>query len=138
MIKYGSDLTDKQDSFVRKLIDLVDNRAQREAEKNAARIAERAASEDCPTGRFKITGDVMSTKSVDSQYGYVFKMLVRDDRGFKVFGSIPSCLELFDDKDGNQRALAIGDRVEFMAAIEQSKDDVKFGFYKRPTKAKLL
>jgi hypothetical protein len=30
-----------------------------------------------------------------------------------------------------------GKRVSFVAAVEPSKDDQKFGFFKRPTKAKL-
>lgn len=123
MIKYGSDLSDKQDAYVRKLIDLVDNQNKQ----NAARIAEREAAKDCPNDRLKITGEVLSIKAVYSMYGYIRKMLVRDDRGFKVFGTVPSCLDV-----------SAGDRVEFMAAVEQSKDDSKFGFFKRPTKGKLL
>jgi hypothetical protein len=52
-------------------------------------------------------------------------MLVQDDRGFKVWGSVPS--NLYDAK---------GRSVSFSAAIQPSEDDDKFGFFKRPTKAK--
>jgi hypothetical protein len=95
-------------------------------------------------------------------------MLVKDDRGFKVWGSIPSCLQLFDIEvseeieadhverirnnghdvkhvDGKwilttqqQRSLDKGDRVRFTATVTPSNDDAKFGFYKRPTKAELV
>jgi hypothetical protein len=52
-------------------------------------------------------------------------MLVKDDRGFRVYGTVP----------GDIIGVANGDRVRFDAAVEPSKDDPKFGFYKRPTKA---
>lgn len=37
-----------------------------------------------------------------------------------------------------QRGLERGDRVEFMAAVTPSDRDPKFGFFKRPTKARLI
>lgn len=80
--------------------------------------------------RIEITGEVVGIKWVEG-YGYnspdVKKIIVLDDRGFKLYGSAPSGL-------GVER----GDRINFFAAIEHSKDDSQFGFYKRPTKAQLL
>lgn len=93
----------------------------------AAQEAERDAADPCPTGRVVITGEVLSTKLQESYYGSTWKMLVKDDRGFKVWGSIPSSLDA-----------SRGCRVTFTAAIEPSNDDDKFGFYKRPTKAEIL
>lgn len=90
----------------------------------AAQEAEYEAAEPCPTGRVAITGDVITTKLQEGYYNDTWKMLVKDDRGFKVWGSIPSSLKA-----------ARGDRVTFMAAVEPSEDDEKFGFFKRPTKA---
>ena len=84
------------------------------------------AAEPVPTGRVEITGTVLGTKAQDTQFGTVYKMLVRDDRGFKVWGSIPSSLDYFDPK---------GREIKFMAAVEPADDDPKFGFFKRPTKA---
>ena len=52
-------------------------------------------------------------------------MLVKDDSGFKVFGTVPSSIS----------RVSKGDVVEFTATLEPSKDDPKFGFYKRPSKA---
>lgn len=54
-------------------------------------------------------------------------MLVQDDRGFKVWGSVPSSIS----------EAGTGDRVTFSATIEAS-DKEDFGFFKRPTKAQIL
>jgi hypothetical protein len=69
-------------------------------------------------------------------FGGQWKMLVRDDSGFKVWGSIPS--KMFDlatengvEPHGNSFK---GKRVSFTAALQPSEDDPKFGFFKRPTK----
>jgi len=94
------------------------------AAQRAAEQAELDAAEPCPTGRVEITGEILATKLQESYYGDTWKMLVKDDRGFKVWGSIPSSLHA-----------SRGARVTFMAAVEPSRDDDKFGFYKRPTKA---
>ena len=93
----------------------------------AKRQAQIDAAEPCPTGRVAITGEVLSTKWQDSAYGRSLKMLVKDDRGFKVWGSVPSSM------NPNR-----GDRITFMAAVQPSQDDEKFGFFKRPTKAMFL
>jgi hypothetical protein len=94
------------------------------AAQRAAEQAELDAAEPCPTGRVAITGEILAIKLQESYYGDTWKMLVKDDRGFKVWGSIPSSLHA-----------SRGARVTFMAAVEPSRDDDKFGFYKRPTKA---
>jgi len=91
------------------------------------RQAEHEAAEPCPAGRVVVTGEVLSVKLQDGYYGSTWKMLVKDDRGFKVWGSIPSSLDA-----------SRGCRVTFTAAIEPSNDDDKFGFFKRPTKAAIL
>ena len=85
-----------------------------------------AAAQPVPVnaGRIAVCGTVLTTKIQESQYGSTLKMLVRDDRGFKLWGSVPS--SIYPSR---------GDTVEFVAAVEPSDDDPKFGFYKRPTKA---
>jgi hypothetical protein len=55
-------------------------------------------------------------------------MLVRDDRGFKVWGTVPSSLPNTDR----------GDKVTFTASVERSNNDETFGFFKRPSKATLI
>lgn len=95
------------------------------------RIAEQRASEPAPApvieGRIEITGTVRTTKWVDNDYGGSMKMLIVDDRGFKVWGTVPASLEI-----------DAGVRVTFTATVEASRDDETFGFYKRPTKVKVL
>lgn len=91
------------------------------------REQERQAAEPCPTGRINITGEVVSVKTQYDAFGPQFKMLVKDDRGFKVWGTIPKAIDP-----------SAGCRVSFVAAVEPSGDDNKFGFYKRPSKAVLL
>ena len=65
---------------------------------------------------------MLTTKWQDSHFGITLKMLVRDDRGFKVWGTVPSSLPNTES----------GDRVTFIAAVEASDDDETFGFFKRP------
>ena len=103
----------------------------RDAERAAEQAAEAArveAAEPVTDGRQVVPGHVLSTKWVDTQYGGSLKMLVRDERGFKLWGSVPASLD----------SLAKGDRISYSATVEQSNDDPKFGFFKRPTKAELL
>jgi hypothetical protein len=80
-----------------------------------------------PVGRQTIKGVVVKTKTVESQFGVNFKMVVKGD-GFMVYGSIPSSI----------LSVEAGDTVQFTATFEQSKDDQTFGFFKRPSKAEIL
>ena len=79
------------------------------------------------TGRITITGVVAKRYSRDTDWGTQFKMIVLDDRGFKVCGTEPSALYVEE-----------GDRVTFTATVEASPTDNTFGFFKRPTKAEVL
>ena len=102
-------------------------------ERGLERVAEKAAEEalpklPVPEGRIEITGKVKGFKETEDRFTYgggtILKMIVQDDRGFKVYGTVPSGLRL-------ER----GDRVTFRATVEQSRDDEFFGFFKRPAKA---
>ena len=81
--------------------------------------------------RSTFTGTVLGLKDKETMYGVVTKMVFRDDRGFKLYGTVPSALF---DGEGELR----GSRVKFDAAIEVSNDDPCFGFFSRPTKASRL
>jgi len=125
-------LTEGQEAAMRKVM----ARAQK---REAERAAEWEAAADCPQGRVQVTGTIISTDIRETSFGDQWKMLVRDDSGFKVWGSIPSKLHEPEDEDGQWitgKELK-GKRVSFTAAIEPSEDDQKFGFFKRPTKAKI-
>lgn len=119
---FGKDLRERLDEFG----------ALTERQTAAAlRIAAEKATEPAPTpvveGRIEIVGKVSTTKWVDNAYGGALKMLVLDDRGFKVWGTVPSALEVSQ-----------GDRVTFTATVTASTDDESFGWYKRPSKAEVL
>ena len=86
------------------------------------------AGEDAPEGRIVITGIVLAFKLQSSQFGDTPKMLVQDDRGFRVWGSVPKSL---DDAERENR-------ITFTATVTASDRDAKFGFFKRPTKAEIL
>ena len=119
LVRYGS-VSEKTENFLGILLGKIDNRAVAAAQ----RAAEHEAAEVCPEGRGIITGEILSTRSEESQFGTVIKMLIRDDRGFKVWDSMPGGLDA-----------KRGDRVCFSANVTRSDKDEKFGFYKRPTKA---
>ena len=125
-------LTENQEAAVRKVM-------AREEKREAERTAEWEAAADCPEGRVEVTGVIISTDIRDTSFGMQWKMLVRDDSGFKVWGSIPSKLHEPAEEDGQfvTGQELKGKRVSFTAAITPSEDDQKFGFLKRPTKAKL-
>ena len=100
---------------------------QRDAQR-AERDAAHEAGEDAPEGRVVITGTVLAFKRQESMYGDVLKMLVQDDRGFRVWGSVPVSLE-----DAERES-----RITFTATVTASDKDAKFGFFKRPAKAAVL
>ena len=108
-----------------KLQRLAEEKSQAERD---ARDAAHQNGEDAPEGRVEITGTVLCFKWQGSDYGDVLKMLVQDDRGFRVWGSVPKSL---DDAERDSR-------ITFTATITQSDRDAKFGFFKRPTKAAVI
>lgn len=120
LVKYGS-LTERQLPHAHRLVaELPAQIAEQEAR-------DAALPDPAPVieGRIAITGLVLATKWQESDYGGALKMLVLDDRGFKVWGTVPSAL------GGDVRE----ERVTFTATVERSRDDETFGFFKRPTNA---
>ncbi|MEK0324668.1 MAG: hypothetical protein QQN63_03095 [Nitrosopumilus sp.] len=123
LYKYGS-LTPGQAKYAPAIIEQVAKRAEAKANEPKAEPVPKAE------GRMVMTGTILGFKVVDG-YGYgesVIKMIVRDDRNFKVYGTLPS--SIYDAEKGQ--------RVTFTAAVEVSNDDNTFGFFKRPTKATIL
>lgn len=101
----------------------------RDQERAAKRAEDKAwaeaNAEDVPEGKATVVGEVLTLKWQDSQFGSTLKMLVKATQGFKVWGTVPSSL-LGEDK------LMAGTMVRVTATFERSKDDPKFGFFKRP------
>jgi hypothetical protein len=101
--------------------------AQKTEEEREARDLLHRQGEDVTEGRQVITGVVLAMKWQSSDWGDTLKMLVQDDRGFRVWGTVPGNIEPNREE-----------RVTFTATITQSDKDPKFGFFKRPTKAAVL
>lgn len=120
LISYGS-LSDKQVEFLRRLISRIDNRDQYLAQ----REAEKAAAQDCPSGRMEIRGTVISIKEVTGYYGDALKMLVKAQGGYTVYGTIPRGLNA--EK---------GVEVTFTATVTPSDRDSKHGYFSRPSAQK--
>lgn len=114
-------------------------------------------------GRIVITGEIVGVKLVESDYGTVKKVTVLDDRGFRVYASLPKALvesaydafaakveadghsvydfgggSWFLGTDDGYEAGVKGRRLSFTASVEASRDDVSFGFGSRPTKGEWL
>jgi hypothetical protein len=122
MARYGS-ISEKQENFLRNLVEKVDTRAQRQADWQAKRDAERADATDCPAGRITITGTIVKLDTKVNQFGCREVMTVKSEDGFLVWGTCPSALY---DK-------VRGDTVKFVATVTPSDTDSKFGFFKRPS-----
>jgi hypothetical protein len=106
-----------------------------DTEKNDARIARKTAEAAepktaAPEGRVTVTGEIVSIKTYDGyMHGTVsVKMLVKDDRGFKVWSTLPD--SIWQAEKGN--------RVTFTATLTLAADDPYFAKAKRPTKAEIL
>ena len=102
----------------------IEAKAKREAEEAAVY----AAAEEVPEGHVEVTGELLTIRHDENRWGVVTKILVRDVRGFKVWGSRPEALN----------EARRGDTVTFTGTVTQSSDDPKFGFFKRPTKASIV
>lgn len=95
----------------------------------AAEVADRGEAAPVVEGRGTVTGTVRSVKVAYTDFGDTLKMIVEDDRGFRVYGTVPAAIA--DDVE-------TGSRVEFVARTVASDDDKTFGFFSRPSKARIL
>lgn len=110
--------------------------APKEVEEETAPVVE---------GKITVTGEVKKAYVKETDFGSRFVMIVQDDRGFKVWGTVPSSLQeipssikMEGSEDVLYRGLEEGDRVSFNANVTKSDRDESFGFFKRPSKAKYL
>ncbi len=125
LVRYGA-LSERQIGYFRTLLGRIDTRPEREARY----AAEREAAADCPEGKVEIVGTVVKIATQENAYGVREVWTVKDDRGFLVWGTIPTIA--LDEVEGK------GDRVQFVATITRSDRDEKFGFAKRPRNAEVL
>lgn len=118
LVTYGS-LSEKQFAFMGRLFAQIESRNAVQAKRDA----ETAAAKEIPNfdGRVEIEGVVLSYK-YDSENAFPgYRMLVQHADGWKVYGTAP---------DGVEK----GQTIRFNASVIVSRDDKKFGYFKRPTK----
>jgi hypothetical protein len=130
--RYG-EISEAQEGFLRRLLDQIGRRREIEAE----RTAEKAAAAPCPEGRIEVEAEVLKVEVRETAYGDTLKMTVKHDTGYLLWGTVPGCLAIFDAPNGEQRGLERGDGVAFTATLQPSDRDPKFGFFKRPSKARI-
>jgi hypothetical protein len=130
LVKWGS-ISDKAASYLGSLLERIEKAPEIAAEKAAAKAAEMADAKPVPVveGRVVIKGEVLKVREQEGFYGLQIKMLVKASDGWKCWGSVPSSIA-----DSVER----GSVVEFNAALQRSDDDQFFGFFSRPSKAKVI
>lgn len=128
LIKYGS-LTERQTEAMRRVI----TREREQAERRAAEQAALENVEELRSGRQDIEGTILSTKYQIGNYGETLKMLVKQDDGTKVWGTVPGNIAREIGAENLK-----GHRVSFTATVTVSNDDKHFGFFKRPTDARVM
>lgn len=101
--------------------------AKQSIERQARRDVEKANRQPVVEGRGRVTGKIVSTKWSDGPYGRTQKMTVMDDRGFKVYGTVP--------KDSD---LSSGMRISLVGTVKASDNDNTFGFFSRPANVEIL
>ena len=121
--------------FTAKMIEAVRVNVARAAEKAAE-----AAAHPAPVGRVAVTGEIASSKLVENDFGYAYKILVKDDAGFRVWVSVPKALadEAEETHGFGWFTQVNGRRLTFTATLNRSDDDVSFAFGSRPTKGSWL
>jgi hypothetical protein len=124
LVRYGS-ISDKQVEFLRKLLGQIATREERARQRAAEEAAALPIPAELVGNRSTITGLVLATRKVETNFGIVTKMLLKTDAGWKCWGS-------------NTYGLVRGDRVQLDARLERSRDNDKFGFFSRPTQVVVL
>jgi hypothetical protein len=123
--KYGL-LTTRQVEALRTAI-------KRDQERAAAKLAEPVPTHPLNEGRQVLNGTILNVKVVDGYYGTEVKMLVRLEDANKVYGTLPRNIEML----GNLYEMR-GKKISFSATVTRSRDDENFGYFKRPTKARIV
>ena len=124
LTQWGS-ISDRQIELVNKII----RESTQQAAVKAAR--EQEVFDDAPEGRMVVEGQIVSIKTLEGQYGASTKMLVvaSTPKKFKIWTTLPAQIAANAEK---------GDKITFTVTVTPSKDDRKFAWGNRPTKAKIV
>jgi hypothetical protein len=125
-----ADLSERQVAYVASMLDRYTRYCDTVAARKAADDAAKAdgSMTPAPTGRVVVTGTVVKTAWKDNGFGGAWKMTVKADGGYRVYGTVPAALD----------GVEAGARVEFTATLEQAADDQYMAWAKRPSKARVL
>jgi len=80
----------------------------------------------CPSGRHTVKGKVITVHEKATPQGIVRKMMVRSERGYRVYCTVPKGL------DGVER----GAEVEFTCTLEPAGEDRMLGWGSNPSAAR--
>lgn len=138
MDKYGSFIVDvatkgEKYGFTQRQAESLVAAYNKGAEIRAKREAERDELNAAPDGRQTISGEVVYVTQKDTPYGLQWKMIVLDDRKFKVWSTVPA--EIRREMNMPLESTLKGKRVMFDATLKVSDDDETFAFASRPSKA---
>lgn len=105
--------------------------------------AEKDTWADVAEGKRSVSGTVLAASWRENDYGSTLKMLVKLDTNEKVWGTVPRAIENVyhaaidngTEEGGDLAGWIRGKAVAFSGTFERSRDDAKFGFFKRPSKA---
>jgi hypothetical protein len=117
LIKYGN-LSEKQTNFLGLLVDKIDNARKIQAKWDA----ETEKAKPAPEGRVEFAGKILKVSEYETDFGWVTKVTIKTDDGWRVYVSLPS--SAYESK--------AGDRIALRATLTVSDDDPKFAFGKRP------
>ncbi len=121
----------------------------------AARAAAKAEAPAVVEGRQVLSGEIVSIKTVENDFGSATKVVIQEDRGFRLYGTLQKDIaheiywalhekleadgySIYDQGPEVWFEAAKGKKVSFTATVEVSKDDHSFGFFSRPTKGQVL
>lgn len=136
--QYGNGLSERQTSFVEKLISWIDENLARTAKWEADREAERAVAADAPTGRTVVVGKVIKAEWREGYMGgSEMKITILTDEGYLVWCNLPTDLKYTDDMYTQPKDIK-GKRIQTTITLAPSEKDPKFAFGKRAAKASIL
>jgi len=115
-------------SLIKGYDNFVDGEAQKKIWEAEKKLRDEAKALEvkvpCPEGKETIVGEIVKLNVSENAYGVRQVMTIKDARGFKVWGTVPTALA----------DAQVGDKVQFNAEVTRSDKDECFGFFKRPTK----
>lgn len=119
-----------------KVIQKKEREIREAAKKKANEMAESVPVVD---ERIELTGEIMNTQWRENDFGGSFKMILLEDRGFRIWVTatdpLLGLMDVSDESDDSKVAEELnGKKVSFTARVARSRDDEKFGFATRPTK----